>query len=100
MYPALPTLNICEPLFSQTKLSFTDRRKQTDGRKRLVPRRLEILMMLKDNKHRWSAATVESCLNVADSTQLSYDYQDDSDNESEIESETEGHHVTKDGTGE
>jgi len=100
MYPVLPTLNICEPLFSQTKLSFTKRQRstQTDGRKRLVPRRLEILMMLKDNKHRWSAATVESCLNVADSTQLSYDYQDDSDNESE--SEAVGHHVTKDGTGE
>ena len=64
-----PTSNMCERLFSQTKLVIGDRRS------RMLPVNLEITMFLKLNFHLWDAKTVHLVL-----TRLQdgyYEYADD-----------------------
>ncbi len=74
----LPTSNPVERLFSMSKRIFSDKRR------RLLPRTLEALLFLKQNRILWNMALVSVVVNNPD-----YEVEDDPNQSEESETETE-----------
>ena len=73
----LPTSNHVERLFSMSKRIFTEKRR------RLLPRTLEALLFLKQNRTLWNMALVSIVVNSADGSNELNDPNQSEDSESE-----------------
>ena len=68
-----PTSNLCERLFSRSKLVFSERRKS------LMPINLEIVLFLKLNRHLWTVHTVHEVYKDINLTKSSFEHECSSD---------------------